>query len=161
MRAYLSAGRSYLHQHMCQEAIAAFEKARELSPNSPVPLALLAHAYNVSGRQSGGGPAGDWPWTAVALHAVFRLTCWHASAYLGFDHDRAFRVAGESLRTSTTPGSLTSTSRRSLMTCRKDPRFYGAGEESGTCGIGAAREHQSKRLAHAFSSRAAGAGTVH
>jgi len=31
LRAYLSAGRSYLHQHMCREAIAAFEKARELS----------------------------------------------------------------------------------------------------------------------------------
>jgi TolB-like protein/Tfp pilus assembly protein PilF len=49
VRAHLSCGRSYLHQHMHREAIASFEKARELTPNSPVPLALLAHAYNVSG----------------------------------------------------------------------------------------------------------------
>src|SRR5262249_22223863 len=52
VRAHLSAGRSFLHQNLCAEAIAMFEKARELMPSSPVPLALLAHAYNVSGARA-------------------------------------------------------------------------------------------------------------
>jgi TolB-like protein/Tfp pilus assembly protein PilF len=89
VRAYLSAGRSYLHQHMCQEAIAAFEKARELSPNSPVPLALLAHAYNVSGARAEGDRLRQ------ALDRCCNTSCVSsyllARAYLAFDHDRAFQ----------------------------------------------------------------------
>ncbi len=50
VRAHLSAGRSYLHQNLCHEAIAMFEKARELMPSSPVPLALLAHSLQRFGR---------------------------------------------------------------------------------------------------------------
>jgi len=87
-RAHLSAGRSYLHQGMCREAIAAFEKARELSPNSPVPLALLAHAYNVSGARAEGDRLRE------ALDRCCRTCCVSsyllARANLGFDHDRAF-----------------------------------------------------------------------
>lgn len=95
VRAYLSAGRSYLHQDMPREAIASFEKARELMPNSPVPLALLAHAYNVVGARA----------EADRLrHALDRCasTCCVSSylmarAYLGFDHDRAFELLEKAL----------------------------------------------------------------
>jgi TolB-like protein/Tfp pilus assembly protein PilF len=95
VRAYLSAGRSYLHQNMPLEAIASFEKARELMPNSPVPLALLAHAYNVVGART----------EADRLrHALDRCasTCCVSSylmarAYLGFDHDRAFELLEKAL----------------------------------------------------------------
>lgn len=88
VRAHLSAGRSYLHQNLYPEAIAMFEKARELTPSSPVPLALLAHAYNVSGA----------PVEAERLRQAleqYSRTC-NVSSYLlaraclGFDHDRAF-----------------------------------------------------------------------
>ena len=88
VRAHLSAGRSYLHQNMCREAIAAFEKARELQPNSPVPLALLAHAYNVSGARAEADRLRE------ALDRCCRTCCVSsyllARAHLGFDHDRAF-----------------------------------------------------------------------
>ena len=95
VRAYLSAGRSYLHQDMPREAIASFEKARELMPNSPVPLALLAHAYNVVGARA----------EADRLrHALDRCasTCCVSSylmarAYLGFDHERAFELLEKAL----------------------------------------------------------------
>lgn len=88
VRAHLSAGRSYLHQNLCREAIAMFEKARELMPSSPVPLALLAHAYNVSGARV----------EAERLrHALeqYSRTCnvpsyLLARACLDFDNDRAF-----------------------------------------------------------------------
>ena len=88
VRAHLSAGRSFLHQGQCPEAVAMFERARELMPSSPVPLALLAHAYNVSGARA----------EADRLrHALERCsrTC-HvpsyllARAHLAFDHDQAF-----------------------------------------------------------------------
>ncbi len=86
VRAHLSAGRSFLHQRQCAEAIAAFEKARELIPSSPVPLALLAHAYNVSGA----------PAEATRLRQAlerYSRTCYvpsylFARAHLSFDHDR-------------------------------------------------------------------------
>ena len=88
VRAHLSAGRSYLNQGLCPEAIAMFEKARELMPSSPVPLALLAHAYNVSGARA------EAERLRQALEQYSR-TC-NVSSYLlaraclGFDHDRAF-----------------------------------------------------------------------
>jgi serine/threonine-protein kinase len=88
VRAHLSAGRSYLHQGMYREAIAAFETARELQPNSPVPLALLAHAYNVSGASAEADRLRE------ALDRCCRTCCVSsyllARAHLGFDHDRAF-----------------------------------------------------------------------
>jgi hypothetical protein len=75
---------------MCQEAIAAFERARELSPNSPVPLALLAHAYNISGARAEGDRL------RLALDRCCTTCCVSsyllARAYLGFDHDRAFEL---------------------------------------------------------------------
>ena len=86
--AHLSAGRSYLHQNLYHEAIAMFEKARELMPSSPVPLALLAHAYNVSGARV------EAERLRQALEQYSR-TC-NVSSYLlaraclGFDNDRAF-----------------------------------------------------------------------
>jgi len=89
VRANLRAGRSYLHQNMCQEAIAMFEKARELMPSSPVPLALLAHAYNVSGARV------EAERLRQAIEQYSR-TCNVSSYYLlaraclGFDQDRAF-----------------------------------------------------------------------
>ena len=90
VRAHLSAGRSYLHQNMCREAIAAFEKARELQPNSPVPLALLAHAYNVSGARAEADRLRE------ALDRCCRTCCVSsyllARAHLGFDHDQAFEL---------------------------------------------------------------------
>ncbi|HUJ21637.1 MAG TPA: FlgO family outer membrane protein [Bryobacteraceae bacterium] len=90
VRAHLSAGRSYLHQHMHSQAVAAFEKARELQPNSPVPLALLAHAYNVAGARE------EAERLRQALHRFCR-TCpvpayLLARAHLSFDHDRAFEL---------------------------------------------------------------------
>ncbi len=88
VRAYLSAGRSYLHQDMPREAIASFEKARELTPSSPVPLALLAHAYNVSGAHA------EADRLRQALDRFARTCCVSsylmARAQLGFNHDRAF-----------------------------------------------------------------------
>ncbi|HVP45906.1 MAG TPA: FlgO family outer membrane protein [Bryobacteraceae bacterium] len=88
VRAHLSAGRSYLHQNLHQEAIAAFEKARELQPNSPVPLALLAHAYNVSGARAEADRLRE------ALDRCCRTCCVSsyllARAQLSFDHERAF-----------------------------------------------------------------------
>jgi cytochrome c-type biogenesis protein CcmH/NrfG len=75
---------------MCREAIGAFEKARELSPNSPVPLALLAHAYNVSGGRAEGDRLRQ------ALDRCCNTSCVSsyllARAYLAFDHDRAFQL---------------------------------------------------------------------
>ncbi len=95
VRAHLSAGRSYLHQNMHREAIAAFQKARELSPNSPVPLALLAHAYNVSGSVA----------EAARLRQAldrYSLTCCASSyllarAHLGFDNSRVFDLLEKAL----------------------------------------------------------------
>lgn len=86
--AYLSAGRSYLHQGMPHEAIASFEKARELMPSSPVPLALLAHAYNVSGARA------EADRLRQALAGCAR-TCYMPSylmarAHLSFNHDQVF-----------------------------------------------------------------------
>ena len=93
VRALLSAGRSYLHDNMCREAIAAFEKARELTPNSPVPLALLAHAYNVCGAKA------EADRLRQALDRCCRTCCVSsyllARAYLGFDNDRAFELLGQ------------------------------------------------------------------
>jgi TolB-like protein/Tfp pilus assembly protein PilF len=88
VRAHLSAGRSFLHQHRSAEAIAMFEKARELMPSSPVPLALLAHAYNVSGAHA------EADRLRQALERC-RRTCYVPSyllarAHLSFDHDQAF-----------------------------------------------------------------------
>ena len=65
-----------------------FEKARELMPSSPVPLALLAHAYNVSGARA------EADRLRQALERC-RLTCCVPSyllarAHLAFDHDLAF-----------------------------------------------------------------------
>jgi tetratricopeptide (TPR) repeat protein len=95
VRAYLSAGRSYLHQDMPREAIASFEKARELMPNSPVPLALLAHAYNVVGARAEADRLRD------ALDRCASTCCVSsylmARAYLGFDHDRAFELLEKAL----------------------------------------------------------------
>ena len=88
VRAHFSAGRSFLHQKRCAEAIAMFEKARELMPSSPVPLALLAHAYNVAGARA------EADRLRQALERS-RLTCCVPSyllarAHLSFDHDLAF-----------------------------------------------------------------------
>ena len=95
VRAYLSAGRSYLHQDMPREAIASFEKARELMPNSPVPLALLAHAYNVVGARA------EADRLRHALDRCARTCCVSsylmARAYLGFDHDLAFELLEKAL----------------------------------------------------------------
>ena len=94
-RAYLSCGRSYLHQNMCREAIAAFEKARELMPNSPVPLALLAHACNVSGATSEANRLRQ------ALDRCARTCCVSsylmARAQLDFDNDRALELLERAL----------------------------------------------------------------
>jgi TolB-like protein/Tfp pilus assembly protein PilF len=95
VRAHLSAGRSYLHQNLCHEAIAMFEKARELMPSSPVPLALLAHAYNVSGARA------EAERLRQALEQYSR-TCSVSSyllarACLGFDQDRAFEFLERAL----------------------------------------------------------------
>jgi serine/threonine-protein kinase len=95
VRAHLSAGRSFLHQNLYREAIAMFEKARELTPSSPVPLALLAHAYNVSGARA------EAERLRQALEQ-YSHTC-HVSSYLfaraclGFDHDRAFAYLEQAL----------------------------------------------------------------
>ena len=95
VRAYLSAGRSYLHQDMPREAIASFEKARELTPSSPVPLALLAHAYNVSGARA------EADRLRQALDRFARTCCVSsylmARAYLGFDQDRTFELLEKAL----------------------------------------------------------------
>ena len=95
VRAYLSAGRSYLHQDMPREAIASFEKARELTPSSPVPLALLAHAYNVSGARA------EADRLRQALDRFARTCCVSsylmARAYLGFDQDRTFDLLEKAL----------------------------------------------------------------
>ena len=95
VRAYLSAGRSYLHQDMPREAIASFEKARELTPSSPVPLALLAHAYNVSGARA------EADRLRQALDRFARTCCVSsylmARAYLGFDQDRTFELLERAL----------------------------------------------------------------
>ena len=90
VRARLSAGRSYLHQNMYREAIAEFEKARELIPNSPVPLALMAHAYNICGARAEADRLRE------ALDRCCRTCCVSsyllARAHLGFDHDQAFAL---------------------------------------------------------------------
>jgi TolB-like protein/Tfp pilus assembly protein PilF len=90
VRAYLSMGRSYLHQNMVEEAIAAFDKARELTPASPVPLALLAHAYNVAGSTAEARRLRE------VLDGCCRTCCVSsyllARANLSFDHDRAFEL---------------------------------------------------------------------
>ncbi len=95
VRAYLSCGRSYLHQHMYREAIAAFEKARELTPNSPVPLALLAHAYNVSGA------AAEANRLRQALDRFSRTCCVSsyllARAHLDFDNNCALELLEKAL----------------------------------------------------------------
>jgi TolB-like protein/Tfp pilus assembly protein PilF len=90
VRAILSAGRSFLHQNLCAQAIGMFEKARELMPSSPVPLALLAHAYNVSGARA------EADRLRQALERC-RRTCYVPSyllarAHLSFDHDQAFAM---------------------------------------------------------------------
>ena len=95
MRAHFSAGRSFLHQKRCAEAIAMFEKARELMPSSPVPLALLAHAYNVAGARA------EADRFRQALERS-RLTCCVPSyllarAHLEFDHDLAFAFLEKAL----------------------------------------------------------------
>ena len=90
VRAHLSAGRSYLHQGMFDQAIAAFQRARELTPNSPVALALMAHAYNVSGATAEAARLRE------ALDRCCRTCCISsyllARAHLGYDHDRAFEL---------------------------------------------------------------------
>lgn len=88
VRAHLSAGRSFLYQHRCAEAIAMYEKARELMPSSPLPLALLAHAYDVSGARA------EADRLRLALERC-RRTCYVPSyllarAHLAFDHDQVF-----------------------------------------------------------------------
>jgi len=88
VRAHLSAGRSFLHQNRCAEAIGMFEKARELMPSSPVPLALLAHAYNVSGARA------EADRLRQALERCRKTTYvpsyLMARACLSFDHEQAF-----------------------------------------------------------------------
>jgi TolB-like protein/Tfp pilus assembly protein PilF len=120
VRAHLSAGRSYLHQNMCHEAIAMFEKARELMPSSPVPLALLAHAYNVWGA----------PVEAERLRQAleqYSRTCSISSyllarACLGFDHDRAFAYLERAL--DERDPRLPHMSVSPIWDClREDPRF--------------------------------------
>lgn len=95
VRAHLSAGRSYLHQNMCEQAIAAFETARELMPNSPVPLALMAHAYNVCGARA------EAERLRQALDRYGRTSCVSsyllARANLGFDNDRVFELLERAL----------------------------------------------------------------
>jgi serine/threonine-protein kinase len=95
VRAHLSAGRSFLHQNLCAEAIAMFEKARELMPSSPVPLALLAHAYNVSGARA------EADRLRQAVERCCRTCCvpsyLQARAHLSFDHDRAFEFLEKAL----------------------------------------------------------------
>lgn len=90
VRAHLSAGRSYLHQDMYEQAIAAFETARELMPNSPVPLALMAHAYNVCGAKA------EAERLRQALDRYGRTSCVSsyllARANLAFDNDRALEL---------------------------------------------------------------------
>ncbi len=88
VRAHLSAGRSFLYQHRCTEAISMYEKARELMPSSPLPLALLAHAYNVLGARA------EADRLRLALERC-RRTCYVPSyllarAHLAFDHDQVF-----------------------------------------------------------------------
>ncbi len=88
VRAHMSAGRSFLYQHRCAEAIAMYEKARELMPSSPLPLALLAHAYDVSGARA------EADRLRQALERC-RRTCYVPSyllarAHLAFDHDQVF-----------------------------------------------------------------------
>ncbi len=95
VRAHLSAGRSFLHQNLYADAIAMFEKARELMPSSPVPLALLAHAYNVSGERA----EADRLREALARCA---RTCYVPSyllarAHLSFDPDQVFAFLEKAL----------------------------------------------------------------
>ena len=75
---------------MFDESIAAFQRARELTPNSPVPLALMAHAYNVSGATAEAARLRE------ALDRCCRSCCISsyllARAHLGYDHDRAFEL---------------------------------------------------------------------
>lgn len=88
VRAHLSAGRSFLRQNKCAEAIAMFEKARELMPGSPAPLALLAHAYNVAGARA----EADQMRQALEMSRRTRYVPSYlfARANLSFDHDQAF-----------------------------------------------------------------------
>ena len=90
VRAHLSVGRSYLHQDMYEQAIAAFETARELMPNSPVPLALMAHAYNACGAKA------EAERLRQALDRCARTSCVSsyllARANLAFDNDRALEL---------------------------------------------------------------------
>jgi cytochrome c-type biogenesis protein CcmH/NrfG len=80
---------------MCREAIAAFERARELMPNSPVPLALLAHAYNVSGATAEANRLRQ------ALDRCARTCCVSsylmARAQLDFDNGRALELLERAL----------------------------------------------------------------
>jgi TolB-like protein/Tfp pilus assembly protein PilF len=120
VRAYLSCGRSYLHENLCEEAIATFEKARELMPNSPVPLALLAHAYNVAGA-----PA-EAERLRQALDRCGR-TCVVSSyllarANLDFDNDRAFVLLDQAFEEH--DPRLAHISVSPIFDClRPDPRF--------------------------------------
>lgn len=120
VRAHLSAGRSFLHQNRCGEAIEMFEKARELMPSSPVPLALLAHAYNVSGARA------EADRLRQALER-FRRTCYVPSyvlarAHLCHDHDQAFAYLAKALEER--DPRLPHLSVSPIWDClRDDPRF--------------------------------------
>ena len=95
VRAYLSAGRSYLHQDMFPEAIVMFEKARQLTPASPVPAALLAHAYNVAGNIREAARLRSQ--LAECAERCYVAPYLLARAHLNFDHDRAFEYLNQAL----------------------------------------------------------------
>ena len=90
VRALLSAARSYLHLEMYEDAIATFEKARQLSGGSPVPLALLAHAYNLAGRESDGARLRAQLEQCSKGYYISPYLL--ARAYLGFDDNRVFEL---------------------------------------------------------------------
>ena len=90
VRAHLSAGRSYLHQGMFDQAIAAFQRARELTPNSPVPLALMAHAYNVCGATVEAARLREALDRCRSTNSISSYLL--ARAHFGYDHDRAFEL---------------------------------------------------------------------
>jgi TolB-like protein/Tfp pilus assembly protein PilF len=90
VRALLSAARAYLQLDMYEESIAAFEKARELSAGSPVPVALLAHAYNLAGRHSDGARLRAQLEQCSKGYYISPYLL--ARAYLGFDDNRVIEL---------------------------------------------------------------------
>lgn len=96
VRAYLDLGQVYRQKALYEEAIAAFQKALKPAGNSTVLLALLGHAYGVSGRNDkaqkvldelkqrsdqGYIPPGYFAWVYLGLGEKDQALDWLEKAY--------------------------------------------------------------------------------